>query len=65
MSSQRMTVQVAAVQFGDEWLGSTVTGIANSWRPENMDITLYDPAAQQSRTVTINKTQWFAVTRDV
>jgi hypothetical protein len=65
MSLQRVTVQVSAVKFGDVWLGSSVTGIANSWRPGNMDITLYDPAAQASRTVTINRNQWFAVERDV
>jgi len=61
---QVITTQVRGVRFGDVWQGSTVTGIANSWRPENMDITLNDPEAGAERTVTINKNQWFAVERD-
>jgi hypothetical protein len=64
MTTQTVTVQVQHVKFGDVWLGSTVIGIANSWRPENMDITLSD-ADGTPRTETINRNQWFAVTRDV
>ena len=64
MTIRTVTVPVRLVRFGDVWLGSSVTGLVQSWRPENMDVTLYDPAALQSRTVTINKNQLFAVQRD-
>jgi hypothetical protein len=68
MTIRSLTTPVRLVKFGDVWNGpagaETVTGIANSFRPTNMDITLFNPALNSSRVVTLNRDQWFAVQRD-
>jgi hypothetical protein len=58
------TVQARLVAPGDQWQGSVVTDVAQSWNPQNMDITVIDGDTQQSRTVTINRNQWLSVQRD-
>ena len=75
MTIQSVTTQVRQVRFGDVWRGAagptnrgpeTVTGIANNpFNPLKMDITLTNEAQNSTRTMTINKNQWFAVLRDV
>ena len=57
------TVQARMVATGDQWQGSTVTKVAPSWNPQNMDITVIDADTAQSRVVTINRNQWLSVQR--
>lgn len=69
MTQQTVTVQVRLIKFGDQWNGpngpEAVTGIVNNYDPSKFDLTLANPALGTSRTVTLNKDQWFAVTRNV
>lgn len=68
MTAKSVTTQVRLLKFGDVWNGpfgpESVTGIDNSFRPQNMDITLTSVASSTTRTVTVNRDQLFMVQRD-
>jgi hypothetical protein len=61
--SRSVTVQARLVAVGDQWQGNLVTGVVQSWQPQNIDITVTDGATTRSRTVTINRNQWLVVQR--
>ena len=69
MTIRSITVPIRLLKFGDTWNGpngaETVTGIAYNYDPSKFDITLINAGLNTSRTVTLNRDQWFAVQRDM
>lgn len=75
MTEKSITIPVHQVLLGDTWRGQagpanrgpeTVTGVANNrFRAGYMDITLTNAAMNATRTMTVNRNQWFAVLRDM
>jgi hypothetical protein len=68
MTARSVTTQVRLLRFGDVMTGivgsGTVTGLANSFRPENMDVTLAELDTGTSRVATLNRNQWVSVQRN-
>lgn len=59
------TVQVRMIGPGDQWFDETVVSVANSYRPENVDITLLNQGTNTTRVMTTARNRWIRIFRSV
>jgi len=64
MTLATVTVPARLLAPGDVWDGRVVMSVVTSWDPNKMEITLDDPVAGSTETVSIHRMQLFAVKRD-